>query len=106
LIGVLPREDDVHWGGPIFAALVILLAVPFAMPHLKAADSPVRAGGAKGVVSVVIVSLVLLVVINFSRLIGGFERFALFWTLNIVLAAVFWIALLRLSWTERRQRPR
>jgi hypothetical protein len=96
----------VHWGGPIFAALVILLAIPFAMPHLKAPDSPVRAGGAKALVSVVAAALVLLVLINFFRLLGGFESFVLFWTLNIVLAAVFWVALLRLSWTERRQRPR
>jgi hypothetical protein len=36
----------------------------------------------------------------------GFPNRSAYWTLNIVLAALFWISLLRLSWTERRQRPR
>jgi hypothetical protein len=29
-----------------------------------------------------------------------------YWVLNLGLAIAFWILLLRLSWTERRQRPR
>ena len=31
-----------HWGGILFAALVIVPAIPFALPHLRSPDSPLR----------------------------------------------------------------
>jgi hypothetical protein len=54
----------------------------------------------------VIIVALLLIFVSIVGALDGFPNRAAYWTLNIVLAALFWISLLRLSWTERRQRPR
>lgn len=95
-----------HWGGVLFAALVILLAVPFASSHLRGPDSPLRAAGAKTLLAVVVIAGVLLGFVNVIRALGSFENHAAYWALNLTLAALFWVVLLRLCWAERRQRPR
>jgi hypothetical protein len=96
----------VHWGGILFAALVIVLAIPFALPHLRGPDSPLRTEGAKALLTVVVVAALSLGLVNVIRALGGFENHAGYWTLNIALSALFWVMLLRLCWRERRQRPR
>jgi hypothetical protein len=96
----------VHWGGLIFAALVIVLAIPFALSHLRSSDSPLRVSGAKTLLAVVLIAALLLGVVNVIRALGRFENHAAYWALNIALSVLFWLMLLRLSWTERRQRPR
>jgi hypothetical protein len=96
----------VHWGGVLFAALVIVLAVPFALSHFRSADSPLRTSGAKTLLAVVIVAALSLGLVNVVRALGRLENHTAYWTLNIALSALFWLMLLRLSWTERRQRPR
>jgi hypothetical protein len=96
----------VHWGGILFAALAIVLAIPFALSHLRSSDNPLRTGGAKMLLAVVIITAVSLGFMNVIRALGRFENHAAYWTLNIALSGVLWVMLLRLSWTERRQRPR
>ena len=95
-----------HWGGILFAALVIVLAIPFALPHLRGPDSPLRAEGAKALLTVVVFAALSLGLVNVIRALGGFENHAAYWTLNIALSALYWVMLLRLCWRERRQRPR
>lgn len=95
-----------HWGGIIFAAVVIVPAIPFALSHAKGANSPARLGASRGLMAAVVIAALLLI---FSTIVGaldGFPNRAAYWTLNIALSIVFWVSLLRLSWTERRQRPR
>jgi hypothetical protein len=96
----------VHWGGILFAALVIVLAIPFALPHLRGVDSPLRAEGAKALLAVVVIAALSLGFVNVIRAVGGFENHAAYWTLNLALSALFWLLLLRLCWRERRQHPR
>jgi len=96
----------VHWGGIVFAALVIVLAIPFALSHLRGADSPLQAGGARTLLAVVVIAAVSLGFVNVVRALGGFENHAAYWALNLGLSAFFWLVLLRLCWMERRQRPR
>jgi inner membrane protein involved in colicin E2 resistance len=95
-----------HWGGIIFAAMVILFAVPFAVSHFTSADNPIRTGAPMALLVLVIVVALSLVVVNIVRAYGQLENHPVYWTLNIGLSVVFWVLLLRLSWTERRQRPR
>jgi hypothetical protein len=96
----------VHWGGIIFAAVVIVPAIPFAVSHAKGANSSVRLAASKGLMATVIIAALLLIFVSIVGALDGFPNRAAYWALNITLAAVFWISLLRLSWTERRQRPR
>lgn len=95
-----------HWGGLLFAALVIALAVPFALSHFRSEDSPLRTNGAKTLLAAVVIAGLSLGFVNVIRALGRFENPTAYWTLNIALSALFWLMLLRLSWTERRQRPR
>ena len=95
-----------HWGGIVFAALVIVLAIPFALSHLRGSDSPLRTGGAKTLLAVVVIAALSLGFVNVARALGRFENHAAYWTLNLALSAFFWLVLLRLCWLERRQRPR
>ena len=95
-----------HWGGALFAVLVVVLAIPFALSHFRGSDSPLRTRGAKTLLAVVVIAALLLGLVNVIRALGMFENQAAYWTLNIALSALFWLMLLRLSWTERRQRPR
>jgi membrane-associated HD superfamily phosphohydrolase len=96
----------VHWGGILFAVLVIGLAIPFALSHFRTSDSPLRTDGAKTLLAVVVIAALSLGFVNVVRAMGGFENQAAYWTLNIALSAFFWLMLLRLCWRERRQRPR
>jgi hypothetical protein len=96
----------VHWGGILFAALVIVLAIPFALPHLRGPDSPMRGEGATALLAVVVIAALSLGLVNVIRAVGGLENQAAYWTLNLALSALFWLLLLRLCWRERRQRPR
>jgi len=96
----------VHWGGILFAALVIVLAIPFALPHLRSPDTPLKGDGAKTLLAIVVIAALSLGVVNVVDALGGFENHAAYWTLNIALSALFWVMLLRLCWRERRQRPR
>jgi hypothetical protein len=96
----------VHWGGILFAALVIVLAIPFALPHLRGPDSPMRGEGATALLAVVVIAALSLGFVNVIRAVGGLENQAAYWTLNLALSALFWLLLLRLCWRERRQRPR
>jgi hypothetical protein len=96
----------VHWGGILFAALVIVLAIPFALPHLRSPDSPLRGDGAKTLLGIVVIAAVSLGLVNLIDSLGGFDNRAAYWTLNIALSVLFWVMLLRLCWRERRQRPR
>ena len=95
-----------HWGGILFAALVIVLAIPFALPHLRSPDSPLKTEGAMTLLAVVVIAALSLGFVNVIRALGGFENHAAYWTLNLALSALFWVMLLRLCWRERRQRPR
>ena len=95
-----------HWGGIIFAAVVILPAIPFAVSNAKGANSSARLGASKGLMAVVIITALLLIFVSIVGALDGFPNRAAYWTLNIALSIVFWISLLRLSWTERRRRPR
>ena len=95
-----------HWGGILFAALVILLAIPFASSHFRSPDSPLRTDGAKTLLAVVVIAAASLGVVNVIDALGGFQNHAAYWTLNIALSVLFWVMLLRLCWRERRQRPR
>ena len=94
------------WGGILFAALVLGLAIPFAVPHFRSPDSPLRTPGAKALLAIVAIAALSLGFINVVRAFGGFENHAAYWTLNIALSVFFWVVLLRLCWRERRQRPR
>jgi hypothetical protein len=96
----------VHWGGIIFAAVVILLAIPFAVSHFASADSPIRTGAPMTLLVLVIAAALSLVVVNVVRAYGQLENQPVYWVLNVGLSVLFWVLLLRLSWTERRQRPR
>jgi hypothetical protein len=96
----------VHWGGILFATLVIVLAIPFALPHFRSPDSPLRGDGAMPLLAIVIIAAVSLAVVNVIRALGSFENHAAYWTLNIALSVLFWVVLLRLCWRERRQHPR
>jgi hypothetical protein len=96
----------VHWGGILFAALVIVLAIPFALSHFRGSDSPLRADGAKTLLAVVVLAALSLGFVNVVRALGGFEDHTAYWALNLALSAFFWLVLLRLCWRERRQRPR
>jgi len=96
----------VHWGGIIFAAVVILPAIPFAVSNAKGASGAARFGASKGLMAVVIIAALLLIFVSIVGALDGFRNRSAYWALNIVLAALFWISLLRLSWTERRERPR
>jgi hypothetical protein len=96
----------VHWGGIVFAALVILLAIPFALPHLRSPDSPLKTDGAGTLLALVIIAAVSLGFVNVIRALGAFENDAAYWAASLALSALFWVMLLRLCWRERRQRPR
>jgi hypothetical protein len=97
---------NVHWGGILFAALVIVLAIPFSLSHFRSPDSPLRTEGAKSLLAVVVFAALLLGLVNVLRALGGFENHAVYWMVNIALSALFWLLLLRLCWRERRQHPR
>jgi hypothetical protein len=96
----------VDWAGILFAALVLGLAIPFALPHFRSPDSPLRSGGAKALLVALIAVGLLLGLVNVVRALGMFENHSAYWGLNLALSALFWVLLLRLSWRERRQRPR
>jgi hypothetical protein len=96
----------VDWGGILFAALVLGLAIPFAVPHFRSPDSPLRTPGAKTLLAIVAIAAFSLGLVNAVRALGAFENHAAYWTLNIALSVFFWVGLLRLCWRERRQRPR
>jgi hypothetical protein len=96
----------VHWGGLIFAAVVIVPAIPFAVSQAKGANSSVRLGASKSLIASVLIAALLLIFVTIVGALDGFPNRATYWALNIALASVFWITLLRLSWTERRQHPR
>jgi len=96
----------VHWGGIVFAAVVIVPAIPFAVSQAGGPNNPIRTRASSPLVAAVVVAALLLI---FTTIVGALDRFenrAGYWSLNIALSIVFWISLLRLSWTERRQRPR
>ena len=95
-----------HWGGLIFAAVVVVPAIPFGVSHAKDAGGPARLGASKVLMAAVIIAALLLIFVTIVGARDGFRNHSVYWALNIALAAVFWITLLRLSWTERRQRPR
>ena len=95
-----------HWGGILFAALVIVLAIPFALSHFRSRDSPLRTDGGMTLLAIVIIAAVSLGLVNVIRALGSFENNAAYWALNIALSLLFWLVLLRLCWRERRQRPR
>ena len=95
-----------HWGGTIFAAVVMVPAIPFALAHAKGASGSGRVGASRGLMAAVIIAALLLIFVSIVGALDGFPNRAAYWALNIALASVFWITLLRLSWTERRQRPR
>ena len=80
-----------HWGGILFAALVIVLAIPFALPHLRGPDSPLKTDGAGTLLAVVIVAAVSLGFVNVIRALGAFENHAAYWTANLALSALFWV---------------
>jgi hypothetical protein len=65
-----------------------------------------RSVGARAVVGLCALAAIALVVVNVVRALGLFEQHRVYWALNVGLAVLFWILLLRASWTERRQRPR
>jgi uncharacterized membrane protein len=94
------------WWGVFFASLVILAAVPFAVSQLRNPRSPMRTSGARMEPSVLVLSGISLGIVNILRSLGRLENDAAYWTLTISLSVLFWTMLLRLSWTERRQRPR
>jgi hypothetical protein len=94
------------WWGVVFASLVIVAAIPFAISQLRNPDSPMRTGGMKAEPSLMLLSGISLGIVNIVRSLGKFENEAAYWTLNISLSVLFWTMLLRMSWTERRQRPR
>jgi|GEM_PF-3951036 len=94
------------WWGVFFASLVIFAAIPLAISQLRNPDSPMRASGTRIEPSLVLFSGIALGIANIVRALGKFENDAAYWTLNISLSVLFWTMLLRLSWTERRQRPR
>jgi hypothetical protein len=94
------------WWGIFFASLVILAAIPLAIAQLRDPNSPLRTSGARMEPGVLIISGISLGIANVARSLGKFENDAAYWTLNISLSVLFWTMLLRLSWTERRQRPR
>jgi len=96
----------VHWGGILFATLVIVPAIPFALSHFRSPDSPLRTDGANALLAIVIIAAASLALVNVIRALGSFENHAAYWTLNIALSVLFWVALLRLCWRERRQHPR
>lgn len=95
-----------HWGGIVFAAVVIVPAIPFAVSHAKGGNASGRLGSSKGLMAAVIIVALLLIFVSIVGALDGFPNRAAYWALNIVLAGLFWTTLLRLSWTERRQRPR
>ena len=95
-----------HWGGIVFAAVVIGLAIPFAASYSRGPNNPLRSGASRPLVAGVVVAALLLIFVTVVGALDGFPNRAAYWTLNIALSVVFWISLLRLSWTERRQRPR
>ena len=95
-----------HWGGILFATLVIVPAIPFALSHFRSPDSPLRTDGANALLAIVIIAAASLALVNVIRALGSFENHAAYWTLNIALSVLFWVALLRLCWRERRQHPR
>jgi hypothetical protein len=95
-----------HWGGIIFAAVVVLLAIPFAVSHFASSDNPIRTGAPTTLLVFVILAALALVVVNVIRATGALENQIVYWTLSLGLAVAFWVLLLRFSWTERRQRPR
>jgi hypothetical protein len=65
-----------------------------------------RVSGAKTLAAVVVISALSLGLVNVVRALVRFENHAAYWTLNIGLSLLFWMMLLRLSWIDRRQRPR
>lgn len=95
-----------HWGGIVFAAVVIGLAIPFGASYARGPNSPLRMGASRPLVGAVVVVALLLIFVTIVGALDGFPNRAAYWSLNIALSIVFWISLLRLSWTERRQRPR
>ena len=95
-----------HWGGILFAALVIVPAIPFALSNFRRPDSPLRTDRAMTLLAIVIIAGVSLGFVNVIRALGSFENHAAYWTLNIALSVLFWLVLLRLCWRERRQHPR
>jgi len=96
----------VQWGGILFAALVIVPAIPFALSNFRRPDSPLRTDRAMTLLAIVIIAGVSLGFVNVIRALGSFENHAAYWTLNIALSVLFWLVLLRLCWRERRQHPR
>ena len=95
-----------HWGGIVFAAVVIGLAIPFAASYSRGPNSPLRMGASRPLVGAVVVAALLLIFVTIVGALDGFPNRAAYWTLNIALSVLFWVMLLRLCWRERRQRPR
>jgi len=94
------------WWGVFFASLVILVAIPLAISQLRDPKSPLRTSGMRLEPATLFLSGISLGIANVARVLGKFENDAAYWTLSISLSVLFWTMLLRLSWTERRQRPR
>ncbi|MEA2706436.1 MAG: hypothetical protein QOH22_1224 [Gemmatimonadaceae bacterium] len=94
------------WWGVFFASLVIVAAVPFAISQLRNPNSPMRTSGTRFEPGVLVLAGIALGIVNIVRALGKLENDAAYWTLTISLSVLFWTFLLRLSWTERRQRPR
>lgn len=49
-----------HWGGVLFAVIVVVLAIPFVFSHFRSPDSPLRAGGARALLAAVVIAALLL----------------------------------------------
>lgn len=77
-------------GGVVFASLIIVMAIPFAIEIRR------QRKGDKTVGTVALVAGVLLGAVNVIRSLGLMRDGPVYWTLNIALAVLFWAMLLQL----------
>lgn len=82
--------------GVVFAALIVLMAIPFAIQLYRKRE------GDRTVGTIALVSGVLLGTVNAVRSLGLMTDGPVYWTLNTVFAVLFWVMLIQFLRAERR----
>jgi hypothetical protein len=83
-------------GGVVFAALIVLLTIPFAIEVRRRFQGTERTLGTVAVLAAALVGLV-----NVAKSLGWMPDGPLYWTLNIALVVLFWAMVFQLSRGKR-----
>lgn len=80
----------------VFAALIVLMAIPFAVQLYRKREGDKTSG------TIALIAGVLLGTVNVVRSLGLMPDGPTYWTLNTAFATLFWVMLIQFLRAERR----